>query len=129
MSDRRYLMEHLAVFSELVDNIDEVLWMRDLVEERLLYVSPAFARIWGRPVDDLLRSPALWMESIHPEDRERVVSAVVTNARMGVDHVEYRIVRPDGKIRWIRDRAYPVRNSKGVIYRMAGVAEDVTDRR
>jgi len=129
MSDRRFPMEQIAVFAELVDTIDEVLWVRDLVEERLLYVSPAFERIWGRPVADLLRSPSLWMETIHPDDREKVVSAVVSNARAGVDRVEYRIVRPDGAVRTIQDRAYPIRNAKGAVYRMAGVAEDITDRR
>jgi len=120
--------ERLAVLRDLIEHIDEVLWIRDLAEERILYVSPAFAKVWGRPVETLLTTPQVWVESIHPDDRERVLSAAMNEARQGVDHIEYRIVRPDGSIRRVHDRSYPIRDAKGKILRLCGVVEDLTDR-
>ncbi len=120
--------ERLTVLLDLVDHIDEVLWIRDLAEERILYVSPAFAKVWGRPVETLLATPQVWVESIHPDDRERVLSAAMNQAREGVDHIEYRIVRPDGSIRRVHDRSYPIRNDKGRVTRICGVVEDISDR-
>lgn len=119
--------QRLGVLLELVGAIDEVLWIRDLVEERILYVSPGFAKLWGRPVDSLLATPRVWVESIHPDDRERVLSKAMVQAREGVDHVEYRVVRPDGSVRRVHDRSYPIRNAKGKIHRIAGLVEDITD--
>ena len=120
--------QRLSVLLDLVNHIDEVLWIRDLDEERILYVSPAFAKVWGRPVESLLISPQVWVESIHPDDRERVLSAAMNQARSGVDHIEYRIVRPDGSVRRVHDRSYPIRNAQGKVTRLAGVVEDITDR-
>jgi PAS domain S-box-containing protein len=94
----------------------------------MLYVSPAFERVWGVPVGELLANPSLWLESVHPDDRPGVQHAVATQAGGGYDR-EYRIVRPDESIRWIRDRAFPVRNAQGGVYRIVGVAEDITERR
>jgi two-component system, cell cycle sensor histidine kinase and response regulator CckA len=119
--------ERLAVLLELVGAIDEVLWVRDLTEERVLYISPGFAKLWGRPPESILATPQVWVESIHPEDRERVLSKAMSVARTGVDHIEYRIVRPDGSVRRVHDRSYPIRNEKGKIHRIAGVVEDITD--
>jgi PAS domain S-box-containing protein len=116
-----------SYLSEIAGHIDEVLWLRDLVEERILYVSPAFARLWGISVESLLSSPRVWVESIHPDDRERVLSAAMGEAREGVDRQVYRIVRPDGTLRRVHDRSYPVRNAKGKIHRLAGVVEDITE--
>jgi PAS domain S-box-containing protein len=117
----------LEVLLELLGALDEVLWIRDLVEERILYVSPAFEKLWGRPAETLLATPRVWVESIHPDDRERVLSKAMVQAREGVDHLEYRIVRPDGTVRRVHDRSYPIRNAKGKIYRLAGLVEDITD--
>jgi len=119
----------LDILLEGLDHIDEVLWIRDLAEERLLYISPAFARIWGRSVEALLGNPRIWIESVHPEDRERVMGAALNNARTGRDEMEYRVIRPDGTPRWVYDRSYPIRNRQGEIYRLVGIVEDVTDKR
>lgn len=111
---------------ETLGALDEVIWLRDLAEERLLFVSPGFARLWGRPTADLLASPKLWIESIHPEDRDRVLHGAVTGARDGKHAMTYRIVRPDGEVRRVRDRAYPIADASGKIRRLAGVVEDVS---
>ena len=74
-------------------------------------------------------SPRSWLESIHPDDRERVLAGALTKQAVGTYDEEYRIVRPDGSIRWIRDRAFPVRDGSGSVSRIAGIADDVTERK
>ncbi len=120
-SDRR--------FHQVTDNIREVFWLTDRSKNELLYVSPGYAEIWGRSADALYASPQLWIESIHSEDRQRVTEAVHTKQLAGTFDEEYRIVRPDGSVRWIRDRAFPVRGEGTEVTRLAGVAEDITDRK
>lgn len=122
-------LKEFAMLRELFENIGYVFWLRDLSEERILYASPAFEAIWGQPVETLLTSPGTWMNSIHPDDREAVLTAALVDARISQDARQYRIVRPDGTVRWIEDRAYPVRDAQGHVYRLAGVARDVTDSR
>src|SRR6185503_5666137 len=119
-------LREFAMLREIFENIGYVFWLRDLKEERLLYASPAFERIWGRSVESLLRTPKTWVDSIHPDDREVVLAAALVDARIAQDSKLYRIIRPDGSVRWIEDRAYPVRNAQGEVYRLAGVARDVT---
>lgn len=128
-AEDRPTMEQITAVLSVARHIHQVLWLRDLAEERVLYVNPAFERIWGRPVESLLASPQVWLESVHPEDRERVMSAALNEARAGGDVMEYRIVRPDGSVRWVRDRAYPIRDEAGRVIRLAGVAEDITSSR
>ena len=122
-------LREFGILREIVENVGYVFWLRDLKEERLLYVSPAFETIWGRPVASLLASPSTWADSIHPDDREEILRAAFVDARLGDDKRQYRIVRPDGTVRWIEDRAFPVRNAKGEVYRLAGVARDMTESR
>ena len=74
-------------------------------------------------------SPRTWLEAIHSEDRDRVLEAALTKQVSGEYDEKYRIVRPDGSIRWIRDRAFPVKNEAGNVYRIAGIAEDITGQR
>lgn len=116
-------------FRQLAENITEVFWVADTIKNRMLYVSPAFAAVWARPCESLYSSPQLWRETIHPEDREQVIEASETKQKRGDYDETYRIVRPDGTVRWIRDRAYPVRSTGGEIYRVVGIAEDITERK
>jgi len=113
-------------FRQIAENVREVLWVTDPAKSQMLYVSPAYQRVWGRGVDDLLRNPLSFVDAIHPEDRARVIAAFPKQARGDYDEV-YRIVRPDGGVRWIRDRAFPVTNEKGEVYRVTGIASDITD--
>jgi PAS domain S-box-containing protein len=116
-------------FRQLVDNIKEVFWMTDVAKRRMLYVSPAYEQIWGRTRASLYQSPMDWLEAIHPDDQKRVSEAAFSRQSAGTYDEQYRIRRPDGVERWIRDRAFPVRNAAGEVYRLAGVAEDITERR
>lgn len=116
-------------FHQLAEHIQEVFWMSDPSKTQILYISPGYEKIWGRSCASLYESPKTWMESIHPDDRTRIIEAAQTKQVFGDYEVEYRIIRPDGTIRLIRDRAFPIKNESGEVYRIAGIAEDITDQR
>jgi PAS domain S-box-containing protein len=116
-------------FRQIAETIDEVFWITPPDKNRMIYVSPAYEKIWGRPCADLYVNPRNWLAAIHPEDRDRVIHAALTKQSEGTYDEEYRILRPDGAERWIRDRAFPLRYESGEIYRLVGLAEDITDRK
>lgn len=132
-ADRRRAEEALRAseerFRELAENIHEVFWITDPAKREMLYISPAFEKIWGRSRESLLRAPGSWMDAIHAQDRDRVLQAVVTRQCEGTYDEQYRIVQPGGSTRWIHDRAFPVRDAFGEVVRIVGVAEDVTRRK
>ena len=116
-------------FRQLADNIGEVFWMMDAAGSEILYVSPAYEQIWGRSCRSLYQNAMEWMDAIHPGDRKRAQEAFEKQLR-GDDVVsEYRISTPSGQEKWIRDRAFPVRDQDGHLIRVAGVAEDFTQRK
>ncbi len=115
-------------FRQLAENIRDVFWIADADLKQVLYVSPAYEEIWGRSRESVYRDPGSWVESIHPEDRERVLVALLKVAQGGYSD-EYRVVRPDGSLRWVADRAFPVRDDAGRIVRIVGIAADITERR
>lgn len=115
-------------FRQLAENIHEVFWMSSLESASILYVSPAYERIWGRSCESLYQQPKAWLEAIDPNDRDRVLTALEKQQQGDYDQ-EYRIVRPDGEMRWIRDRVFPIRDEQGLVYRLAGIAEDITTRK
>ena len=116
-------------FRDVTENIREVFWLSDINKREILYVSPAFREIWGRDCEELYRAPQMWLDAVHPDDRPRVIDATHAKQAAGTYDEEYRITRPSGEIRWIRDRAFPVRGDDPEISRIAGVAEDITERR
>src|SRR5919202_4968257 len=115
----------------MAEHIQEVFWLTSADRQQLLYISPAFETIWGRPLESLYTYPGgylnLIVDSIHPSDRERVV-AIKANHFEGEYKAEYRIVRPDGSIRWVRSRSFPVQNPVGETWGIAGLSEDISDR-
>ena len=121
------LRESEERFRQLAENIREVFWMSDPAKGTILYVSPAYETIWGRSCESLYATPRDWLDAVFAEDRPRVREAYATKQSRGVYNETYRIVRPDGTIRWIHDRAFPVRDKEGVVYRIVGTAEDITE--
>ena len=116
-------------FRQLAEHLREVFWVYGIAEERMLYISPAYEELWGRSVQSLLERPLDWIEAVHPEDQPRVHAAHVAKLETGMLDEEYRIFRPDGAMRWIRDRGFSIRDASGQIYRIAGLAEDITARK
>jgi PAS domain S-box-containing protein len=124
------LYEAEGRFRQLAESINEVFWMTDPQVTEILYVSPAYERIWGRSCQSLYEQPRSFLDAVHPDDRQRVrVAALEKHSRGEATDEEYRVVRPDGSVRWVRDRAFPVRDAAGRVYRMAGIAYDVTEQR
>jgi PAS domain S-box-containing protein len=115
-------------FRQMAENISEVFWMTDLDKKQMIYVSPAYEKIWGRTCQSLYQHPQSFVDSIHPNDRARVVAAFEKQSAGEYDE-EYRIVQPNGEERWIRDRAFPICNSQGQVYRLVGIAEDVSQNK
>jgi PAS domain S-box-containing protein len=132
VNDRRQteeqLLKTMQQLRQLAENITDAFWIRDPDETRMVYVSPAYEKIWGRSCKELYQSPHAWLEAIHPEDRKAVADAILSKQVTGEYNQEYRILRPDGTHRWIRDRAFPIRDSSGKVIRLVGIAEDTTDR-
>jgi len=123
------LRESLQRFQELVGHLHQVFWIREATTGRFVYVSPAFERIWGRSCESLYENRRAWIDAIHPGDRVSVSTVVLgTNAHSGHES-EFRIIRPDGSIRWIWDRAYAVADEQSEPPRFVGVAEDITERK
>ncbi len=108
-------------------SVGDVFWMLDVDRNRLLYVSPAFETIWGRNSSVLDERENL-LETAHPEDRDRMSAFLEKNKQQACEEI-YRIVRPDGAVRWIHDRSFPIFSPDGKLYRVTGIASDITDRR
>ncbi|HYR83996.1 MAG TPA: PAS domain S-box protein, partial [Terriglobia bacterium] len=123
------LRESEERFRQVAENIREVFWLTDPSKGEMLYISPTYEAIWGRSRQSLYAVPRAWAEAIHLDDRDRVLKAAQTRQMAGEYVEEYRIVRPDGTMRWIRDRAFPVTDTDGIVIRIAGIAEDITERK
>ena len=116
-----------ARFRLLAENLPGVFWLADPARTRFSYVSPGFEKVFGQPVADLYESGASWFMAVHPDDRARYQQALAFDWSGGAgSEADYRITRPDGGQRWIRDRAFPIRDAEGVVHRVAGIAEDIT---
>jgi PAS domain S-box-containing protein len=113
----------------LAEHTRDVFYVTSPEPLRLLYVSPAYEGVWGRSRESLYADLASFLEAVHADDRGRVVAALERQRRGEKTDEEYRILRPDGCVRWVRDRGIPVADEAGRIYRIVGIAADVTDRR
>ncbi|MFO1319631.1 MAG: EAL domain-containing protein [Burkholderiales bacterium] len=125
VQEREALRESEERFRQMAENIHEVFWLSDAPKRRMLYVSPAYEKIWGRSRAPLYADPYAWLEYVHPEDRDRVRDAVARQESGSYDE-EYRVIRPDGSNLFIRDRAFPIADTGGRVYRVAGIAQDIT---
>ena len=123
------LAEAIERFEQVINNITQVFWLTDVPKSQMVYISPGYEHLWGRKCEELYRDPRSWAEAVHPDDREEIIRRALTEQVRGAYEVEYRILRPDGSLRWIRDRAFPVRSARGEVYRIAGLAEDITERK
>jgi diguanylate cyclase (GGDEF)-like protein/PAS domain S-box-containing protein len=124
------LRESDQKFHQLADNITDAFWIRSPDMRELHYISPAFERIWGRSVESKYANPNQWADFVLAEDRERVQSAFVAlQAEARSIDIDYRIVRPDGEIRWIRLRGFQVRDASDKLIRLSGIVTDITERR
>ncbi|MDB5369636.1 MAG: PAS-family sensor histidine kinase, partial [Roseomonas sp.] len=113
-------------FRRFAEASPDVMWMSDTDGVTPEFVSPAFERIWGVSKEAILLSPNLWMEAIHPADKERVRAIWEASRQGGTFDAEYRVLRPDGGMRWIRDVGFPILDAQGGATRQGGLARDIT---
>ncbi|MDK1030335.1 MAG: PAS domain S-box protein, partial [Anaerolineae bacterium] len=126
---REELRESEARFKQIADAIDDVFTITEVENNSIIYASPAYEQIWDRSLQDLYEDGEQWDLSIHPEHRPVMQAAYKDMVKEGKKYdEEYQVLRADGSVRWIRDRGYPIRDESGTVYRIAGVAQDITQR-
>ncbi|MEM7757221.1 MAG: EAL domain-containing protein [Cyanobacteria bacterium P01_A01_bin.40] len=124
------LTEREERFRQIAENVREVFFVISAKTDEILYISPTYEKVWGRSCQSLYEDPQSWLFAIHPEDSFKAIATIETQFRTGDDfEEEYRILRPDQSICWVRVRAFPVRDVMGKVNRFVGIAEDITKRR
>lgn len=134
ITDYRQTQEELRLreeqFRQLTENIREVFFLTLPDLSQILYISPAYEELWGRTTQSLYEQPLSWLDGVHPEDRDRLGHALTEHLQQVQDFdQEYRVVRPDGSVRWVWVRACHILNPVGASERIAGIAEDITERK
>ncbi|WP_371802749.1 PAS domain S-box protein [Candidatus Lokiarchaeum ossiferum] len=121
---------HEHDFKALIEEIKEVIWIFDLQKQKVVYVSPAFKEIWHLEPNDILQDYSLWEKSIHPDDKIEADASFRKIIETGGGKIrDYRIVRPDGEVRWISDRGFIIKGENEVITKIVGIAEDITEQK
>lgn len=131
IDDRKHAEEALREseerFRQFAENSSAVLWVLDVESMTLEYLSPSFQQVWGEPLDVVPRDFSHWIQSVHPNDRDDVAAALARVRQEGEVIVkEYRVIRPDGTVRWIQNTGFPILDEHGTVKRVAGIAQDVT---
>ncbi len=116
-------------FRQLAENIREVFWIMPPETDQIPYVSPAYEQVWGRTRESLYQNPFSWVESIHPDDRERAHLLLARQMEGEPVLREYRIRTPQNQEKWIRDRAFPILDESGKLIRAVGIAEEITEQK
>ncbi len=114
-------------FREIAENIRDVFYIVCPNNGQILYLSPAYEQIWGKPCQAVYENPDAWINRIHPQDKPKILKHIAKNDVSLEFKEEYRIIRPDGEIRWIWDRAFPVYQQNGILDYYVGIAEDITE--
>lgn len=126
------LSESEERFRQLAENINEVFWISTPDWEKILYISPAYEQIWEHTCESLYEDANTWWQNVLEEDLPKLQAAlkVKIEGDLSDPHFpEYRIQRSDGKIRWISARSFPIYDEQGIVIRIAGIAEDITERK
>jgi PAS domain S-box-containing protein len=110
---------------QMAGNISQAVWITNPDQKKLIYVNPAYQAIWGLSAESLRESPTSFIDAVHPDDRDRVANTMAAEDSGAYDE-EYRILRPDGDVRWVHNRVVPVRSDTGDVYRRVGIASDIT---
>lgn len=122
-------IENEEKLRQIVNNIAGVFWLRSADRHDMLYVSPSIERLCGITQNELYENPDLFTESVHPDDKEQVQKALKKFLETGIFNEDYRIVSPDGELRWMASGAFPVKNEKGETIRFAGIVNDITGQK
>jgi PAS domain S-box-containing protein len=125
------LRESEARFRQIAETIEDIFWLQNTTgKKKIIYINPAFESVWGIPCETLYAEPDTFLRPVHPEDTDiarRFFDMFPGGGEEG--RTEFRICRPDGAIRWIHVRGFPICGSDGEIQRAAGFAQDITTRK
>jgi PAS domain S-box-containing protein len=132
ISERKEAQEALrqsnVIFRQLAGHINQAIWLRNAIDDTMIYMSPAYQTITGQTVESVFESYDALLKIMHPEDLDRVKQARKLHPKESFE-TEYRIIRTDGSIRWIRACNFPIFDNNGSVTRIAGVSEDITIRK
>jgi len=120
------------IYDQVINNINEVLFIISPDWKTVYFVSPSYEEVWGKTCESLLEHPFSWTDSLHPDDQKKVFQYIEEKSRGDLGDIrfpDYRVVKPDGSIRWIQARGVPILNENGEIYRIAGIAVDISERK
>jgi PAS domain S-box-containing protein len=121
------LQESEEQFRQLAEHVQEAFWLYSPEQDRFTYISPVYERIWGHSPTRLYTQPEAWLDTVHPADRERIAVALKGRQQGKYDET-YRIMHPDGTIRWIQDRSFPIKGENGQSNSVCGITRNVTER-
>jgi PAS domain S-box-containing protein len=120
------LRENEERLNSILGSLGDVVWSVAPDDHRVLYLNPATETVYGRKVSEFYHDPGLWITMTHPDDRQTIVDSFSRLLETGAIDQEFKIVRPDGEIRWLYNRSRAIRNSKGEVIRLDGISTDIT---
>ncbi|MGF7185864.1 PAS domain S-box-containing protein [Desulfitispora alkaliphila] len=121
--------DKIDIFQEIPANVGQVFWISSADHKQMLYISPAYESVWGRSCESLYKDPTSFLDSVHEEDRPKVLAEFARYLEGEQFNLEYRILLPDEKVRWVSAHSFPVKNEDGTIIRRTGVAYDISKRK
>ncbi|MEH1824977.1 MAG: PAS domain S-box protein [Nostoc sp.] len=124
------LSESEEKFRTFAENTHATIWIGSADSFQPLYISPAYEKIWGQSSQGLFEQPTSWLDTVHPDDRDRAAQSIeqLLSGSQSIS-AEYRILRPDGSVRWIWNRGFAVYDDQGKVNYYGGIAEDITERK
>ncbi|QGQ25590.1 PAS domain S-box protein [Gimesia benthica] len=130
--EQQMLRQNRQIFHQISENINELLWVSSADIQKIYYLSPKYEEFWGQTCQSAYDDPRIWVERIHPDDRESLLQSM--NRKIHGDFSDknfpqFRVVHPDGSIRWLESRSFPVYNDQGEVTRLVGIIDDITRRK
>jgi len=126
---QKQLKESEEKFRQMAEKIQDVFWITDWKTKKTIYASPSYEKIWGRSLKDLYKGGFNWIDAISEDCRKKAKETFIKLSEGETYDQEYKIIMPDNSIKWIRDRGYPIKDKKGKIYRIVGIAQDITNQK
>ncbi len=123
------LYESEERFRQMADHFEDVIWITDRDITKVLYLNPAFERVFRCTCEGAYERVDSFVEVVHPDDRDTVQRMLERQREGDYGPAEYRVVWPDGSVRRLQRRAFPIRNNDGEVYRVAGIVQDITERK
>lgn len=132
LEEQQALRESRQIFHQISEHVHELLWVSSADLRKIFYVSPKYEEFWGQPCQSIYDDPTIWIERIHPDDRERLMQSMnrkIQGDFSDTDFPQFRVVHPDGSFRWLESRSFPVYNEQHKVTRLVGIIEDITQRK